>query len=311
LRQIELIIINDGSTDMCQEIIEEFERIDPRVLSISQKNCGVSAARNRGLELARGEYIAFVDSDDWIELDMLENLYVQAKQFDSDVVICNVLVHECQKSPYQRFNFTKFHFDLYTERELFFSQLMQFKFDNANWNKLYRRSIIHRNKLSFNFKMALWEDLLFNLQFCACADRVSLVNRSLYNYSIVGTGLNASAGLKMVNQFNLLYQEFRQYCENLKIIDILIVFKNEMVRSVNYILIEDVEKLILRESNGARERIRSYKTYLKSFDRRIFQIPVHDRWSWINVKSYMLSKGIVVLHLIQFGVLRSFSKTVN
>lgn len=86
----ELILIDDGSPDRCGQICDEYAAKDSRITVIHQENKGVSAARNAGLELARGEYIGFVDSDDWIDPEMYETMLGKAKEADLDLVICGL-----------------------------------------------------------------------------------------------------------------------------------------------------------------------------------------------------------------------------
>ena len=88
-RCLELILVNDGSKDNSGTICDEYAKRDHRVKVIHQKNAGVSAARNTGIGIATGEYIGFVDSDDWIESDMFERLLQEAESTDSDVVMCD------------------------------------------------------------------------------------------------------------------------------------------------------------------------------------------------------------------------------
>ena len=92
-KDIELIIVDDGSPDKCPAICDTFAQMDERVKVIHKVNGGVSTARNAGLEIATGDYIAFVDSDDYIELDMYEKMISKAVEYDCDVVMC-----DCMKS---------------------------------------------------------------------------------------------------------------------------------------------------------------------------------------------------------------------
>lgn len=86
---IEVICVNDGSTDHSQEILEAYEKKDERIVTIHQQNTGLSGARNAGLAVARGTYIMFVDSDDWIDVHMCEELYMQAQEEHADAVMCS------------------------------------------------------------------------------------------------------------------------------------------------------------------------------------------------------------------------------
>ena len=91
LRDIEIICIDDCSTDGSYEILQEYASKDDRIIVLKQEtNQGQGVARNRGIDIAKGEYIGFVDPDDWIELDMYEKMYNQAKNLNSEIVICNI-----------------------------------------------------------------------------------------------------------------------------------------------------------------------------------------------------------------------------
>ena len=92
LKNIEIIIVNDGSTDGSQKIIDHYARKDGRIKTIQQDNQGLGAVRNKGIEAASGEYLAFIDSDDWIEPDYCQSMYEKAKDEDADLVICDYAV---------------------------------------------------------------------------------------------------------------------------------------------------------------------------------------------------------------------------
>ena len=88
----ELILVDDGSTDKSGDICDAYGRLDHRVRVIRQNNSGVTAARKRGAETAVGEYISFVDSDDWIEPNMYQEMLIKADIYDADMVLCDMLV---------------------------------------------------------------------------------------------------------------------------------------------------------------------------------------------------------------------------
>lgn len=94
LREIEIILVDDGSPDKSGEICDKVAKKDNRIIVIHQKNQGAGIARNAGLEKATGEYIGFCDSDDWVDLEMYEKMYEQARTNNADIVRCNTLSHE-------------------------------------------------------------------------------------------------------------------------------------------------------------------------------------------------------------------------
>ena len=91
LKDIEIICINDGSTDNSPEILQEYAAKDSRIKIINKENGGLSSARNRGLAAAQGEYLGFVDSDDWVDLDFFEKLYNAAKKYDTDIATGGII----------------------------------------------------------------------------------------------------------------------------------------------------------------------------------------------------------------------------
>ena len=91
LEDIEIIAVNDGSTDGSLDILRKYQQLDNRIKVIDKQNTGVSDSRNRGIETSDSKYIVFVDSDDWIELNMLKDMYIKAENTQSDVVICSYI----------------------------------------------------------------------------------------------------------------------------------------------------------------------------------------------------------------------------
>ncbi|HFI0430083.1 TPA: glycosyltransferase family 2 protein, partial [Streptococcus suis] len=90
-KDLEIICVDDGSTDNSLEILKEFQKLDPRIqLIVQERNMGVGAARNRAIDLASGQYMSFIDSDDFIEPEMFEELYNKAIEKDAEIAICDV-----------------------------------------------------------------------------------------------------------------------------------------------------------------------------------------------------------------------------
>lgn len=180
---IEIILINDGSTDNSQIIAEEYKKKDKRIKLISILNSGVSSARNLGLDLANGEYIIFVDSDDWIESTLIEEIMKYKHKIDNNgILVYSYLLENIdlgiskpidipinlEKKDY----IEKIKYLIKTERL------------NALWNKVYKREIIERNNIRFNNKLSLGEDLLFNYIYFMNIENIYFLDKILYHYSI-------------------------------------------------------------------------------------------------------------------------------
>lgn len=133
-RDLEILLIDDGSQDSCGEICDEYAKRDNRIRVFHTKNNGLSAARNLGLRRARGEFIGFVDSDDWIESNMYESLLRQLEKTGADISNCGAW-REYQKNRYDYNNFD----GLFVERESIHALILG-QISNAAWNKLYKRN---------------------------------------------------------------------------------------------------------------------------------------------------------------------------
>lgn len=181
LNNIEIICVNDGSTDRSLNILKEYADKDSRIKIINQENSGVSVARNNGIKAAQGEYILFVDSDDWLELNACEKLYEEADITQSDVIIFshyNVfpnkkkiydLSNDCLKTVLKYNNI-----DEYIKNIIYVPGVV--------WNKLYKKEFIEKFNLSFMPGLSQSEDLLFWFDAVYNKPQISVLNIPLYNY---------------------------------------------------------------------------------------------------------------------------------
>src|SRR5690606_36159674 len=133
IKEIEIIIINDGSTDDSFDLIYKFVQRDQRIKIINQQNEGVSAARNKGLKVAKGERIVIVDADDWMEPEMLKTLYENAVSTNAGMAVCNVKQVQKGKAT-ERLQLKNELFDFKQNPETAVEKMMDFKYDYANWN---------------------------------------------------------------------------------------------------------------------------------------------------------------------------------
>ncbi|ENQ3106078.1 Glycosyltransferase involved in cell wall bisynthesis [Bacillus sp. 491mf] len=183
LEQCEFIFINDGSTDNSSEVIESYKELDRRIILINQENQGVSIARNKGLSVATGEYVGFVDADDYIERDMYEILYNSAKQVDCDVVISNI---NGEMDGHKVAIKYPFPVDTVLKKEYIDQELLPYflKTDHLNTavNKIYKTKIINENDVKFPEKVALGEDGMFNIEFFSNATSMKYINYAGYHY---------------------------------------------------------------------------------------------------------------------------------
>jgi glycosyltransferase involved in cell wall biosynthesis len=199
LKEIEIICINDGSTDNSLQILEGYAQRDKRIKIINKRNEGLSAARNTGMEYATGEYIGFVDSDDFINEKMYENLYKNAKSNKSDIVMCPAYVFDNNnpelnhKKPYFSLEFLDKKFDNKVFDHTNAKNLI-FKVNVTCWNKIYKSQFL--NEIGAKFHKIYFEDNIFFFETYLKAKRISLIRDFLYYYRINRPGSFITEGNK-------------------------------------------------------------------------------------------------------------------
>ena len=181
----EVIVVNNNSTDNSQDIINDFSSRYPDIMvSEFEEQAGVSYARNRGLLVARGQYIGFVDADDYIEKEMYQKLYSKAISSRADIVITgrNNLLQSGQKKP-KLYKDNFFNSLNIREGNGFLRKVSVFV-----WDKIFSRSLIQENKISFNTTLNYAEDYLFLINSLVRSQKVEVVNECLYNYRVSTSG---------------------------------------------------------------------------------------------------------------------------
>lgn len=178
----ELILVDDGSPDNSGRICDEYAEKDKRVKVIHKQNGGVSSARNEGVEVAIGEYICFVDSDDYLEKDYLETLIGTKKEYpDFDNIWC--YFRTCDKYDMDDNNDEEelSEVECYSVRDIM--TLHEKWLDAGPYCKLYSREVINNNNLKFDKNLSLGEDLTFNFNYLDCTNgNILVINRFVYNY---------------------------------------------------------------------------------------------------------------------------------
>ncbi len=187
LKDFEIICVDDGSTDNSLEILRKYEENDERIIVLYQENAGAGVARNKGIEIAKGEYIAFIDSDDWIESDALEKLYNNIKHNDSDMVLFNSVEHKPNNEFRERIylpkdssiDYNNFTFDYKYRKNFVMNGMM------VIWSKFYKTSFIRDNNIKF-YSHEIFNDVQFHIQSMLFAKKISYLPEILYHYRRMG-----------------------------------------------------------------------------------------------------------------------------
>lgn len=176
-RNLEIVLVDDGATDNCPQMCDDWAQRDSRIKVIHKPNGGLSDARNVGMMEATGELVAFVDSDDWIDEDTLEKMYLRMQTDDSDIVSCGV--KWVTEDGTLLNDITVKHDEDLDTYDAMSELISDGKLKQHVWNKLYKRAIIEN--IPFE-KGKFHEDVFWSYQVIGRAKKVSLMTESFYNY---------------------------------------------------------------------------------------------------------------------------------
>ena len=286
LKEIEVIVVNDGTKDNSQKIVDKYVKKYPdKIKSYIKENGGQGSARNYGLKKASGEYIGYVDSDDFVEKDMYKKLYNKAKENNYDIVVCgNYNVSE----DYQNKNIDAFINNYNTDLEnIFFGKM-------AVWNKIYKRDILIKNKLEFKEKV-WYEDLAFTLKAIMNSNTFAFIDEPLYDYLIrEGSTMNNSnvqRNLEILDAFNdilsyIQHNKKEEYFSKIEFLAIDHIYISAIVRVLkaeadDKVKRETINKLI----DYMNKKFPNYKNnkYINTFSKNRKII-----YKLINIKMYGL-----------------------
>lgn len=225
LDNIEIIIINDGSTDnslsIVKNIIKNHSKDNNKITLISRENKGLVATRAEGINIASGDYIIHLDSDDWVEPNWLQLMYEMACKDNSDIVMCDYTEIYSNKE-------IRFYKEYFPSKQGNINSLLLGKISNSVCDKLIKRSILTDNNIIFDNNIAMGEDIIYTLQTFFYSNKISYVPNSLYYYN-------------KLNEGSLTYNYSQK-----SLIDIIhvIEFMEDFLRRNNYI--NNVEKSLCR-----------------------------------------------------------------
>ena len=202
LKEIEIIIVNDGSTDNSELIIKIYtENYPDKIKVINKENGGLSDARNYGIPYATGEYIAFLDSDDYVELDTYEKMYNKAKEDDSDLVECDFIWEYPDRKKVDTGKIYKNKKEMLTYARV------------VAWNKLIKRSLIEEHKIEFP-KGLRYEDVEFFYKMVPYYNKVSFVKEPLIHYIQRSSSISNTQNERTKEIFTIMDNVIKYYKEN-------------------------------------------------------------------------------------------------
>lgn len=257
-KNIEIILVNDGSTDKSKEICMDFAKKDKRIKVINIDNGGVSRARNIGIKNAKGKYIGFVDADDWIEKDMYESLYTNMKKYNANFSICekitesddDMLIRELENQVDDIVLLSK-------------GQAIDCIFKDCNkcyggyvFNKLYKKKIILNNQenIFFDEDIKISEDSLFVFRYMMnCQNLKTIYNKRQYYHYIERK--NSALREKYNNKKNTVIDAYERI--------INIADKNMEIIKKENINLDNIKRLYIKSNNNILNQMKRYNVLNK------------------------------------------------
>lgn len=213
---LEIIVVDDGSTDESGKICDTYATRDPRIKVIHKSNAGLGPARNTGFEASTGEYIAYVDGDDYIAANMYEVMLSAIIEHEADMSVCRYKQASVEEA-FSKDNIRKQN-DIYimnTDESLFYliSEDLRYVIQNAAWNKLYKRELVQ----DIAFPARRYEDMVYTAIALSRAEKMAYIDTPLYNYVTdrKGSIMNSSTMDSIINEQLVSYREKDDYLKSI------------------------------------------------------------------------------------------------
>lgn len=227
---IEFVVINDGSTDKSYEIMQRYAKKDKRFKIYSKENEGVGKARNMGLKLAKGEYVGYLDSDDYVSKNYFAELYKVAKKYDADVSVISSFFRF--KDNY--FQSSKTLADKFVKQNVYFVDDISFEVGNLGqqWDKIYKKSFLDRYNIK-SYDERLWfEDEWFSSMVALYANKIAFTDKGDYYYRYNPTGITQSLSLNK-NVFEKGLVLYQKLIDNVNLMNTNQEKKKEIIGKIN------------------------------------------------------------------------------
>ncbi|ENK0839142.1 glycosyltransferase family 2 protein [Clostridium botulinum] len=292
-KEFEIIVVDDGSNDNTTYIIKEYIKLNNNIKLIQKNNGGPSSARNVGLRNSNGEYVLFIDGDDWIEPDTIEKLYCEAQKFNADIVISDFFVNNGNEQTIHKGNLTKAVRNIDVIRNLFLSNIIP-----SALNKLYKKSLFDDYNIYFDEELFSGEDLEINTRLFYFAQNIVTLEEPFLHYVKRPNSLshqnnrNKLTIYKAISKIELFLKRTNLYDDTYDEFNIL-SFNHLFYLKIFGRFNVDIHKYIY--NNGK-------KTYFKVKDTSYYKSHILKNMRFIDkinlylfIKSYNLGNGLLKL----------------
>ena len=224
LKDIEIICVDDGSTDKSLDILKEYKEKDDRITILQQQNQYAGVARNNGLKIAKGEYLSFLDSDDFFKPEMLEEMYNKAKEDNSDVVVCEYLRYDNISQTVEEH--IKINEKFITASPFSFkdmpNKLCGICHPNP-WTKLFKKELFVKNKLKFDNTIC-FNDFTCVMTALAISDKIAVINKPFIYYR-TNQSSNLTGSISKKDPFSINLQIMKSLYNNLNRLNVYDIYK--------------------------------------------------------------------------------------
>lgn len=293
---LDIILVNDGSTDRSGNICDEYAKRDSRVRVIHKENEGVSRARNVGIQDASGKYLIFVDSDDYLNKFYVEKMYTTQMTYQKAYILCGFqMVTEDGKYAGKNLYDEKEEISEVSVRDVI--NIINKWLINMPWNKLYHVDILKSNNISMIEDISLAEDLLFNFEYIEklTNDKVVIVNEPLYTYVIQRSGsLDSKYCSKQLEIMHLVIERLYQLCVSKKIENL----EGYYGTAVSYL--EGVMRNNMKKDNpkSFRNKIQDNNKLMQSKEYQYYLKESKKFFSWS--RRLVCRRGYYILYILYF-----------
>ncbi|WP_148410977.1 glycosyltransferase family 2 protein [Murimonas intestini] len=286
-KDIEIILINDGSSDNCLNICEHYSKKDNRIIVVNQENKGVSAARNAGLKIAKGEYIGFIDPDDWVATDMYEGLQNAIKRDAADMAICGYEYYSEERILDEKRKYPVHENEIITQKEVMhrFSDMPP-TIRHGVVNKLFKKEILKEQMFKEGLHSA--EDVFFLNEYVQKIQKAVIVHKPYYK-NLVRQGSATHGGLSIDSLADSFEAHYKMYQDAVKkypelkdhslafLLDVCVLKYKEAC--------EKAQQLELKEKGESEKRLTEMKRFIKRYAvRAIFDKEIY----WKTRIAYLL-----------------------
>lgn len=311
-KDLEIILVDDGSPDNCPNICDEYANMDSRIKVVHKSNGGLMSARQAGLRVATGDYIGFVDGDDWIEPDMYERFANAIEKYCPDIAICEFIYAypdkdelSIQNLPWPYYDKAQLETEIYPQM-LFKDEFYRFGINPCCWSKVYKKDILEKNLFNVTTEIKMGEDAAFTYPCLLDADSLAYIHKPLYHYRNNPESMTNMYDSDLENTILIPYGILKNVFDK---------FDYELASQLNYYLLYLVNFAVRNEANPSckksrKEIIKTLKKFTsnenvvlaaKSVD--FAKLPIHTK-----LVARLLAKGNASMIYLYTLLFRRFLK---